>query len=98
MHQAEEDAGEAGGKNTEPGRSGVEGDGVGNHGAEHQVALEPEIDAAGLLGQRFTQRHENERGRDPYGAAQHGDQNGGKSFGRHVRSVLIFGWKIAKRP
>ena len=73
------------------------GDGIGDHGAEHQRALEAEIHAARLFGEAFAERDEHERRRNADRAAEHRDEDGGER-GVHVRSRPLIGLKKAKRP
>ncbi len=98
VHGAEHETGAAGGEHAQPRAAGEIRGGVGDHGAQHQRALEAEIDAAGFFGEGFAQRHEHERRRDPDGAAQHGDEDDDQRMIHQTRSPVFAGWKILKRP
>ena len=88
VHRAEQRAGDARGEHAEPRRAGVVGGRVGDHRAEHQRALEAEIDAARFFRQAFAERDEHERRRDADRAAEHGDEDGEIRRLVHVRLRL----------
>ena len=97
MERAEHEARAARGEHAEPRAAGEVGRRVGDHRAEHEIALEPEIDAAGFLGERLAQRDEHEGRRDADGAAEHGDEDGDDLI-HQTRSPVLLGWKILNRP
>ena len=75
MEHSEEQSGDGGRQNAEPGRTRHHRRRIGDHGAEDERALKAEVDAAGALGERFTEAHEDEWRRDADGARKDGERH-----------------------
>src|SRR5262249_9252964 len=74
VEQPEPGADPTGDEHAEPRRAGEIGDGVSAHGAHHERAFEPEIDATTLLGERLTEAHVEVWRRDADRASDDRDQ------------------------
>jgi len=69
----------------QPGRAGEVGAAEAGHGAEHQHAFEPEVDAPALLGEAFAQADEEEGGAHAHGPADDGEQQVDPGLAAHAR-------------
>ena len=72
---AQQRAGTAGREHAEPRRARQVRGAVGAHRAHHQIAFEPEIDAAAALGDALAEADEQERRADAQRAAEHRDRH-----------------------
>ena len=75
MQKREDDAGEDGGEQADPRRSGVESDGTGGEGGEQHLALDADVEHAGAFGIEAAKTGKQDRRRQADGRIEDREEN-----------------------